>query len=325
MRAPAKGQKMGITRRVFVSVPADAFNSRRQNAFKWKLVDFIEKQGLFPEIFFNPRKTEGLAAPVSWTPDALESVMRQCCGAVLIGLPRWRFPGPKGETLMATEYCHYEGALARSLGLPLLVLVHEGTMKRGVFDSSFGAFITVFPDDVDGSWIKSQTCAIAIKKWMAQVEKRRDVFLGYCGSSARLARKIKSFIVRSTGATVLDWQTDFAMGRTILDQISEAGRRCNAGIFIFTKDDMVSEAEVKRRLRSRKRIAQSQELAIPRDNVVFEAGYFMSLKGPGRVLIVREEGTKMPADLGGQIYTALQDRSDITLIKNDLLRFIDKL
>jgi hypothetical protein len=39
--------------------------------------------------------------------------------------------------------------------------------------------------------------------------------------------------------------------------------------------------------------------AVPRDNVVFEAGYFIRAKGKDRVLIVREAGAKTPADLGG--------------------------
>jgi predicted nucleotide-binding protein len=39
--------------------------------------------------------------------------------------------------------------------------------------------------------------------------------------------------------------------------------------------------------------------AVPRDNVLFEAGYFIQAKGKDRVLIVREAGAKMPADLGG--------------------------
>jgi hypothetical protein len=34
---------------------ADHFNSKAQNAFKWALVFLLEKQGFFPEIFFNPK------------------------------------------------------------------------------------------------------------------------------------------------------------------------------------------------------------------------------------------------------------------------------
>lgn len=316
---------MAICRRVFVSTPADQFNAKPLNALKWGLISLIQKRGLFPEIFFNPKTTEGLAASVSWTPDAAERVLRHCVGAVLMGLPRWRFPNQKGNIMMSTEYCQYEGAIARTLGLPLLVFIQDGVLRRGVFDNSFGSFIATIPRDADASWLKSEVCRIAVNKWLTQIDKRRDIFLGYCSSSKKLARKIKNFIISNAEATVLDWQTDFAMARTVLEEISEAGSRCNAGIFLFTRDDMVSTSEPKRRVQSKRSLFQSQGSAIPRDNVVFEAGYFMSLKGPGRVLIVLEEGTKMPADLGGQIYTLLKDRSDITPIKNDLRRFVDRL
>jgi predicted nucleotide-binding protein len=61
---------------------------------------------------------------------------------------------------------------------------------------------------------------------------------------------------------------------------------------------------------------------VPRDNVVFEAGYFSGLKSKRNVLIVREAGSKMPADLGGDIYAALTDRNDIGPIERTLTAFI---
>jgi predicted nucleotide-binding protein len=61
----------------------------------------------------------------------------------------------------------------------------------------------------------------------------------------------------------------------------------------------------------------------PRDNVVFEAGYFMRSKGSSRVLIVRENEAKMPADLGGTIYAALPDRKNIVALHEPLRKFIN--
>jgi predicted nucleotide-binding protein len=65
--------------------------------------------------------------------------------------------------------------------------------------------------------------------------------------------------------------------------------------------------------------------AAPRDNVVFEAGYFAHAKGHQRVLIIREDGAKMPADLGGTIYAPLADRSDIDPIAGQLESFVSSL
>jgi predicted nucleotide-binding protein len=64
--------------------------------------------------------------------------------------------------------------------------------------------------------------------------------------------------------------------------------------------------------------------ASPRDNVVFEAGVFVNAKGKDRVLIVREEGSKMPADLGGDIDALLDDRSNVEPIEPYLQHFADK-
>jgi predicted nucleotide-binding protein len=63
-------------------------------------------------------------------------------------------------------------------------------------------------------------------------------------------------------------------------------------------------------------------LAVPRDNVIFEMGMFMEAKGRERVLVVLEEGAKLPADIGGGIYLSLKDRSDISPIHSGLLSFI---
>jgi hypothetical protein len=62
-----------------------------------------------------------------------------------------------------------------------------------------------------------------------------------------------------------------------------------------------------------------------RDNVVFEAGYFIGLKGKRNVLIVREKGSKMPADLGGDIYALLPDKVDIGPIERIVSGFMAAL
>jgi predicted nucleotide-binding protein len=108
---------------------------------------------------------------------------------------------------------------------------------------------------------------------------------------------------------VLDWQTDFIPGRTILDQIEQAAARSVGGIFLFTKDDDLADRG-------------QLDTAVPRDNVVFEAGYFIGLKGKHNVLIVRESGSKMPADLGGDIYAPLADRTNIGPIERSLSAFL---
>ena len=181
--------------------------------------------------------------------------------------------------LLPTEFNHYEGALARTLRLPTLVLVQQDVLRRVVFDSSFGGYIGDFPPTAAPAWLRSKDFRVPFGYWRTALNERRDVFFGYSSGSTGAAKAIKRFLTRR-GVRVLDWQTDFIPGRTILDQIQQAAALSVGGIFLFTKDDELA----------------GRRMSVPRDNVVFEAGYFIGLKGKQNVLIVRETGSKLPAD-----------------------------
>jgi hypothetical protein len=95
-------------------------------------------------------------------------------------------------------------------------------------------------------------------------------FPGLLGSSDETAGAVKRLLL-SLGATVPDWKTDFIPGRTIPAQIEQAAARCIGSIFLFTRDDdLVDNGQI--------------EKSVPRDNVVFEAGYFIGQKGKSNVL-----------------------------------------
>ena len=143
--------------------------------------------------------------------------------------------------------------------------------------------------------------------WHDEVSQRREVFLGYSSAARGIASSLKRYIETEVGATVLDWYDDFPPGDTILSQVKLAADRCSVGIFLFTNDD---------------RLEGGQHRAAPRDNVVFEAGYFANAKGHSRILVVLESGAKMPADLGGQIYALLEDRSNIEMIERRVWSFL---
>ncbi len=300
------------TKRIFVSLPADQWLTKQENKTKWAVVTAVEDLGFTTEVFLDPRGTRSLAASQAWSATSCEQVMRRCEGCVLLGFPRWRINGNSGQIHLPTEFNHYEGAVAHTLGLPLLVLVQAGVLRRVVFDPSYKGYVGIIPDKPTSKWLTADAFQVPFKYWREQLELRRDVFLGYCSSSAAVALKIKEFLAHNLGLSVLDWATDFDPATSILHQIEEASRRCGAGIFLFTKDDPLSDGAVKDR-------------AVPRDNVVFEAGYFSALKGKSKVLIVRESGAKMPADLGGDIYASLADKKHIEPIKPVLRKFMKSL
>ena len=291
-------------------MPADVWLTEAQNELKWGVVEAIERLGYVPEIFFDPTGRTSLASNQAWSADAADEVMEHCSGAALIGLPRWVFEAD-GQTMhVPTEYCHYEGALARAAGLPLLVIAQTNLVRRAVFDDSFGPYIGRFAEDADRSWLQSRNFTVPFGYWTDEMRLRRDVFLGYCSAASDLALELRNFLEHALDATVLDWQRDFAPGRSILEEIEEARSRCTAGVFLFTKDDA---------------IASPGGAAAPRDNVVFEAGYFAAAKGKQRVLVVREADAKMPADLGGDIYASLTSRADLTEVTSALTRFLATL
>jgi hypothetical protein len=301
-----------ITRRIYVSLPADPWLPDNMNRLKWGIVEEIEKLGYTPEIFTNPRGKPGLASAKAWHPRDADEIARRCAGAAVLGMPRWRFQDGQGRpVLLPTEFNHYEGALARTLGLPTLVLVQRDVQRRVVFDLGFGGFVGEFAADADVKWLHTEEFRVPFNYWLALLGERRDIFFGYSSASQVVAEAIKRYLL-SLGARVLDWQTDFIPGRTILDQIEQAAARSIGGIFLFTKDDDLADRG-------------QVEVAVPRDNVVFEAGYFIGLKGKRNVLIIREAGSKMPADLGGDIYASLPDRSSITPIERTLAAFLDAI
>jgi predicted nucleotide-binding protein len=99
---------------------------------------------------------------------------------------------------------------------------------------------------------------------------------------------------------------DFRAGRSILAEVEAARDSCSAGVFLFSEDDAYD----------------AEGGAAPRDNVVFELGYFMSAKGPDRCLIVRVGEPRIPADLGGTIYVPLAKGQDVASIEGGLAAFV---
>jgi hypothetical protein len=253
-----------------------------------------------------------LASAKAWSARDADEVARRCAGAALIGMARWKFRDGEEDALLPTEFNHYEGALAHTLGLPTLTLVQKNVRRRVVFDPSFAGYAGEFDPTADVGWLHTDEFRVPFEYWRRQLVERRDVFLGYSSGSQETAAAIARYL-QSLGATVLDWQTDFIPGRTILDQIEQAAARSIGGVFLFTNDD---ELAVK---------ARKGPNAVPRDNVVFEAGYFIGLKRKHNVLIVRQTGSKMPADLGGDIYASLADKKNIAPIERTLKAFMEAL
>ena len=120
---------MAFKRRIFFTSPKDEFLEQRGRDIKHRILDRIRKEGYEPQLFFR----EGLPKNISWSFSSVRSVMQRCCGAVVLGLPRWSFQSGSGTVLMPSDFTHFEGAMAHAFQLPVLTIAPEEIPNRAVY------------------------------------------------------------------------------------------------------------------------------------------------------------------------------------------------
>lgn len=291
-----------MNKRVFISATLNKSLDTRRCSLKVAVLEKIREAGYEPQEFWESGIPENLA----WSFDNVEKVMRKCVGAAIFGFPRWRISEPATEMSLVGEFNHYEGAVALTHGLPILLLAEQGVEDRGVVWTGGGKTITFVPADADANWVNSEEFTKRFAAWMRELKARKDVFLGYCSKSAGTAAQVQ-LLLEKAGASVMNWEMDFRAGGSILSEIENARAACPCGVFLFTEDDPLEG---------------SSSAAAPRDNVVFEAGYFMSSKGAEKCLIIRQGEARMPADVGGNIYVHLDNTAGVASIEGRLIDFL---
>ena len=308
-----------MRRRIFISSPRDKYLDPVHKDLKWAIINEIEALGYEAQVFNPEDGGRGLAQGISWSPAAVERIMKKCVGAVVIGFRFWTDclridkPDNSQKCSLVTEYCHYEGAIARMQKLPILAILEEGVQERLIFLSHDGDAIIPLPVNANKSWVDEPGFRRFLKSWHERVNNRSDIFLGYSSKSKKIAQRIIKYLTsQPEKIKVLDWSIDFIQGDTIINQINKAAECCSGAIFLFTGTDKIVNKSDK-----------SIQL-IPRDNVLYEAGYFASVKGNEQVLIISKTGTHIPADLGGIIYLNLDSKKDISGIKTKLSDFVEK-
>jgi len=292
---------MDFKRRIFISFQNPNLLDDRRKAIQDHIIRKIEQLRFQPEMFFHA----GDAASRQWSLQNVLDIMKKCMGAVVIALPRWEVDNNR----IPSEYAQIEGAIATTLRIPLLIITENPVVCRGITCTGGGNPILFMPSGVNTDWFNTDAFRQRFDIWTNQLAERSDVFLGYCSQAQTTANAVQLFLTRRLNLRVRDWRIDFQPSGFILEQIEKITTLCSGGIFLFTKDDALNGNEL---------------YAAPRDNVVFEAGYFAAAKGRDRVLIIREEGAKMPADLGGHIYLTLKDKGDTAPIESALAQFIQE-
>lgn len=290
-------------KRVFVSVPRDHNLREPQRALKRAVLAHLRANGLEPQEF----QVSGLPLRKPYTIDAVREVMSRSHGALVMAFSRWHDDSQAGGIALPTVWNHFEGAFAIALKKELLVLSEEQVSEDGITWAGGGQIVLRAPTGADTSWLSTEDTRTQIQAWIDAVKQNDDVFLAYSSKARSIANDIHKFLT-GHGVSVRDWEMNFSPGPTILEELSQAARSCLGAVMLLTKDD---------------ELVGSTSVAAPRDNVIFEMGMFMEAKGRERVLVVLEEGAKMPADIGGGIYLNLKDRNDITPIHTGLLAFVN--
>lgn len=293
--------KLG-TKRVFVSVPRDHHLLEAQKKFKHAILKDLRSAGIEPQEF----QVSGLPLRSPYTFNAVREIMPRCHGVLILAFARWHDPSEKGLAT-PTVWNHFEGAYALALQKEILVITEEHVAEDGITWAGGGQIVLRAPKEANADWLQNDYVRPQIDAWLDAVKKIDEVFLAYSSKGRSTANDIHKLLSQH-GVAVRDWEVNFKPGATILDELLGATRTCLGAIMLLTKDDEFF----------------GEEGFAPRDNVIFEMGMFMEAKGRERVLVVRETGAKMPADIGGGIYLSLRDRNDITSIGLGLLDFIEK-
>lgn len=301
--------------KIFISVPDDRHLDAERIALKKAILKGISDSGL-DIIGFEQHQFGKSSHLDSWTVERANELIHRSDGVVVLALARLTVQvidpksGPSLPITQPTPYNHLEGALAISAGVPLLILKEENMDQRGIFDA--GVAPAIIPSNANISWASSDIFKSYLIAWQERVHERADVFFGYCGKASDTATEIRKYLEKN-GFKIVDWSLDFKRGgATVWEEIERASQRCKAAIFLFTKDDDLKENA-------------TQKLsfdAMPRDNVLVEAGFFTRSHGKSRVAIIREKGAKMPSDFGGIIYLGFDDRNKLRKTKDDLLLFL---
>lgn len=117
----------------------------------------------------------------------------------------------------------------------------------------------------------------------------RKVFIVH-GHDGELKHAVARMIEKQDNLKAIILSEQINPGKTIIEKIEENSDVAGA-ICLFTADDL-GRAK-----------ADTEEKPRARQNVVFEAGYFMGKLGRDHVVMICEDGVEIPGDLSGVVYT----------------------
>lgn len=129
-----------------------------------------------------------------------------------------------------------------------------------------------------------------------------DIFIIHGHDEAVLQTVARSVRVL-TGREPVILREQPSQGRTIIEKFEAHAAKCSFAIGLLTHDDMG------------RAVSDPEEQPRARQNVVFEAGYFVGLLGRHRVVLLHQPGIDLPSDLNGIVYVSLASSWQLELAK----------
>jgi hypothetical protein len=278
--------------------------SKQQRRFLAGLIDRLERADM---------KVMPQSPTTANVEKRLEKI-RQSHGVIILAFAQWdacRVTRDENKhVIFPTEFTHINAAMAVGAARPLLVLREKSVAERGVLRRGYVQRTFSIPNSLDVNWLDSDEFALVFNEWLNQVNRHRHVFLGYSSQATTVADLIHKYLSEELKVSIFDWR-DFQPTEMIWESIERAERTTSSGVFLFMSDDSLAVGDIQK--------------FVPRDNVVYEAGYFAGAKGRSHALIIQEAGAKIPTDLNGILRLQIENRTNIGPIETRLRKYFESL
>ncbi|MDI9312776.1 MAG: L-histidine N(alpha)-methyltransferase [Limnohabitans sp.] len=143
-----------------------------------------------------------------------------------------------------------------------------------------------------------------------KVKNKTVIDINRTKNQGKLSKIIK--ILKAQNHDVFPWWDEGTLngGEILIDNLIQVANKCDAGIFILRKDDILVNNK------------DGHEIGVPRDNVLIECGMYLGLKGKERTLVIKDgdyHTIKIASDLGGVLLKDIDD----TDLESSLIKFFD--
>jgi len=129
-----------------------------------------------------------------------------------------------------------------------------------------------------------------------------DIFVVHGHDEARI-HEVQRLLSKLTGKEGVVLREQPSAGQTIIEKFEQHAARSAFAVVLLTADD----------LGRAKAATEDRERA--RQNVVFEAGYFVGLLGRSHVALLHESNVELPSDLSGVVYISFAGEWKVDLAR----------